>query len=127
MKQRQEQLFDALLAGRVSGFLEIPQNGMFELTEKIPRTLPSLPLGKRAGRRSIRSEQEIKLAILDSCRVPMVQHWIMVKARLGYDTFWKHMNELLSAGVMEETIDGSKTLYHVNAKGLKILSERPIQ
>jgi hypothetical protein len=47
----------------------------------------------------------------------------MVKARLGYDTFWKHMDELRSAGLMDETIDGSKTLYGVSAKGLGLLRE----
>jgi predicted transcriptional regulator len=45
----------------------------------------------------------------------------MVKARLGYDTFWKHMNLLLTSGLMEETCDGSKTLYQTNAKGLDLL------
>ena len=83
--------------------------------------LPTLPLRRKSGRRAIRSQDEIEAAILDSCRTPTVQHWIMVKARLGYDTFWKHMNLLLTAGLMTETCDGSKTLYQTNAKGLELL------
>ena len=49
-------------------------------------------------KRVIRPQRLIVTAILDACRTPSVQHWIMVKARLGYDTFWKHMNELSIAG-----------------------------
>ena len=52
-----------------------------------------------------------------------MQHWIMVKARLGYDTFWKHMNELVSLGMMNTLNDGSKTLYSINEKGLNLLQE----
>ena len=117
MKQQQ------LLSSRANEFLEFPQNRILNLEEKIPETLPSLPAGRRTGRRAVRSQREIELAILDSCRVPTVQHWIMVKARLGYDTFWKHMNELLSIGLMEEISEGSKTLYRVNPKGLELLSK----
>ena len=62
---------------------------------------------------------------MNACRTPTVQHWIMVKARLGYDTFWKHMNKLISMGVMDETIEGSKTLYRVNARGLEMLNQLP--
>jgi predicted transcriptional regulator len=51
----------------------------------------------------------------------------MVKARLGYDTFWKHMNLLLTAGLMAETCDGSKTLYQTNAKGLELLGRREFE
>ncbi|HZW55909.1 MAG TPA: winged helix-turn-helix domain-containing protein [Nitrososphaerales archaeon] len=74
-------------------------------------------------RRSVRSQSAIVVAILDACRTPNPQHWIMVKARLGYDTFWHHMNKLLSMGVMDETNEGNKTLYRVNAKGLDLLSQ----
>jgi predicted transcriptional regulator len=63
------------------------------------------------------------MAILEACRTPTVQHWIMVKARLGYDTFWKHMNMLVTAGMMETSNDGYKTLYYVNQKGLAFLDE----
>jgi hypothetical protein len=42
---------------------------------------------RKSGRRTIRSQDEIEAAILDSCRTPIVQHWIMVKARLGLILF----------------------------------------
>jgi len=90
-------------------------------------TLPTLPLRRKSVRRAIRSQYEIEAAILDSCRTPTVQHWIMVKARLGYDTFWKHMNTLLTSGLMEETCDGSKTLYQTNAKGLDLLGRLALE
>lgn len=89
--------------------------------------LPALPLRRKSGKRAIRSQDEIEAAILDSCRTPIVQHWIMVKARLGYDTFWKHMNLLMIAGLMEETSDGSKTLYQTNAKGLDVLGRLALE
>jgi predicted transcriptional regulator len=47
----------------------------------------------------------------------------MVKARLGYDTFWKHMNDLVSMGMMNTLNEGSKTLYSINEKGLDFLRE----
>ena len=85
---------------------------------------PSLPIRRGKGnRKAVRSQSAIEAAILDACRTPIVQHWIMVKARLGYDTFWKHMNRLLSLGVMDETNEGSKTLYRVNGRGLEMLSQ----
>jgi predicted transcriptional regulator len=117
---KQQQLLDALLASKARG---IQENRILDLEEKIPQSLPLLTTGKRAGRRAVRSQREIEMAILDSCRVPTVQHWIMVKARLGYDTFWKHMNELLSVGLMEEISEGCRTMYQVNSEGLKLLSE----
>jgi predicted transcriptional regulator len=66
---------------------------------------------------------EIEASILESCRTPTVQHWIMVKARLGYDTFWKHMNGLLTMGLMDEKNEGSRTVYQTNAKGLELLDK----
>ena len=74
-------------------------------------------------RRVIRPQRMITAAILDACRTPSVQHWIMVKARLGYDTFWKHMNDLVSLGMMNTLSEGSKTLYSINEKGLNMLHE----
>ena len=74
-------------------------------------------------RRAVRSQRSIQIAILEACRTPTVQHWIMVKARLGYDTFWKHMNTLASNGMIVTTNDGYKTLYSVNQKGLVFLQE----
>ncbi|MCL5068079.1 MAG: winged helix-turn-helix domain-containing protein [Thaumarchaeota archaeon] len=72
-------------------------------------------------RKPIRSQSAIELAILEACRMPTVQHWVMVKARIGYDTFWTHMSRLVSIGVMDEMDEGSKTLYRVNALGLQML------
>jgi predicted transcriptional regulator len=94
-------------------------NGLNEWQKQT--SLETLLIKKRSFRRAIRSQDEIETAILDTCRTPTVQHWIMVKARLGYDTFWKHMNLLLNSGLMDETFDGSKTLYQTNAKGLDLL------
>ena len=74
-------------------------------------------------RRAVRSQKSITAAILDACRTPTVQHWIMVKARLGYDTFWKHMNNLVSLGLMNATNDGHKTLYSINVKCISLLRE----
>jgi predicted transcriptional regulator len=74
---------------------------------------------KRHG--MIRSQATIVAAILEACRTPSVQHWIMVQARLGYDTFWKHMNALLSRGMMNAVSDGHRTLYSINEKGLNLL------
>lgn len=78
---------------------------------------------QKRRRRAVRSQKSIQMAILEACRTPTVQHWIMVKARLGYDTFWKHMNLLASKGMIVTTNDGYKTLYSVNQKGLVFLEE----
>lgn len=80
------------------------------------------PAQKR-HRRAVRSQKSIQMAILEACRTPTVQHWIMVKARLGYDTFWKHMNTLASNEMISTSNDGYKTLYSVNQKGLALLEE----
>ena len=72
-------------------------------------------------KKPVRSQNTITRAILEACRTPTVQHWIMVRARLGYETFWHHMNDLLSRGMLESMHDGSKTLYRINAKGLDLL------
>jgi len=74
-------------------------------------------------KRIIRPQRQIVTAILDACRTPSVQHWIMVKARLGYDTFWKHMNELVSMGMLNTSNDGNKTMYSINEKGLGLLQQ----
>jgi len=47
----------------------------------------------------------------------------MVKARLGYETFWHHMNGLLSAGYLDTICDGNRTLYRTNAQGLDLLED----
>src|SRR5579872_1465287 len=74
-------------------------------------------------RREVRSQQVILVAILEACRTPTVQHWIMVKARLGYDTFRKHMNQLVSLGMMNTLDEGNKTLYSLSERGLSLLQQ----
>ncbi|MHB8565579.1 MAG: winged helix-turn-helix domain-containing protein [Nitrososphaerales archaeon] len=85
--------------------------------------LESLVLVHSHRRRPVRTQNAIELAILEACRTPLVQHWVMVKARLGYETFWTHMNKLLSLGMMDETNEGNKTFYRVSSKGLEMLSQ----
>jgi predicted transcriptional regulator len=74
-------------------------------------------------RREVRSQEVIMRAILEACRTPTVQHWIMVKARLGYDTFQKHMNQLISLGMMNTLDEGNKTLYSLSERGLSLLQQ----
>ena len=88
-----------------------------------PAQLEVSPYTSKRRRKAVRSQQLILIAILEACRSPTVQHWIMVKARLGYDTFWKHMNMFVSKGMMDMRNDGYKTLYSVNEKGLEFLQE----
>ena len=76
----------------------------------------------RRHRRSVRSQRSILLAILEACRTPTVQHWIMVKARLGYDTFWKHMNYLVSRKMVVSSSDGYRTLYSLDQSGIEFLN-----
>jgi predicted transcriptional regulator len=78
---------------------------------------------RRNQRKAVRSQIEIEASILESCRTANVQHWVMVKARLGYDTFWKHMNYLLSNGLMDERFEGSRTLYQTSTRGLELLAK----
>ena len=109
--------------------LSMAQNASYLL--RIPQSSASLDfshfdldvLVHQRRRRVIRPQKQIVSAILDACRTPSVQHWIMVKARLGYDTFWKHMNELVSLGMMEMSNDGNKTVYSINEKGLTLLQK----
>ena len=91
----------------------------YHSTEK----LDSLVLVHSHRRRAVRTQNAIELAILEACRTPLVQHWIMVKARLGYETFWTHMSKLLSMGMMDEMNEGNKTFYRVSPKGLELLSQ----
>jgi predicted transcriptional regulator len=101
-----------------ASLLGIPQH-----TEFRPGFVDFDALLHRRKRREVRSQDKILVAILEACRTPTVQHWIMVKARLGYDTFWKHMNELVALGMMDTKNDGHKTLYFINARGLSLLKE----
>jgi|SRR5579875_3352964 len=74
-------------------------------------------------KKPVRSHNAIVRAILEACRTPTVQHWIMVRARLGYETFWHHMSDLISRGMMDTIHDGSKTLYKINERGLELLDK----
>jgi predicted transcriptional regulator len=75
----------------------------------------------RKRKKSVRTQRAIERAILETCRSPTVQHWIMIKARLGYETFWNHMNRMLSEGLLNTVSDGNRTLYSINENGLKFL------
>jgi predicted transcriptional regulator len=84
----------------------------------------------RKGRK-IRPRSKILIAILEACRTPSVEHWIMIKARLGYETFWTHMNRLLDEGKMICSFVGdqrygggkSKAYYSITKDGLSMLDE----
>jgi predicted transcriptional regulator len=116
--QRQEMKMSAQSAPYL---LRIPQTPASHHSDFSHFDLDALAHQRR--RRVIRPQRQIVTAILDACRTPSVQHWIMVKARLGYDTFWKHMNELVSLGMMNTSSDGNKTMYSINAKGLNLLQQ----
>lgn len=77
---------------------------------------------KSRPKKPLRTQNAIVTAILEACRTPCVEHWILVKARIGYSTFQAHMDELISNGMLEMTRDGNKTLYRLNAKGLGLLN-----
>jgi predicted transcriptional regulator len=83
----------------------------------------------RRGRK-VRPKSKIVIAILEACRTPSVEHWIMIRARLGYETFWSHMSRLLSEGKMvsiteKEVSKGSRsrTYYSVTGEGLRYLEK----
>ena len=89
-------------------------------------SLIQMRMRSRKGRK-IRPRSKILIAILEACRTPSVEHWIMIKARLGYETFWKHMNSLLEEGKMicsfgdQKQGGKSKTYYSVTEDGLLML------
>jgi predicted transcriptional regulator len=80
---------------------------------------------KRIAKRSriVRSQNQIIVAILEACRTPSVQHWIMIKARLGYETFWTHMNRLLNEDMLRCFLLDKKTVYSVTEAGLSLLEK----
>ena len=79
-------------------------------------------LRSRKGR-TVRSQNTIQMAILEACRSPSVEHWIMIKARLGYETFWSHTTQLLKEGMMDRLVEKGRgrTLYSITEKGLRLL------
>ncbi len=82
----------------------------------------------RRGRK-IRSRSKILLEILEACRSPAVEHWVMIKARVGYEGFCKYTDKLMKDGMMvsSRTEEGpgrrSKTYYSLTKEGLQKLEE----
>ena len=99
--------------------LEIPQETEAQTVAPVFENFDLLLHHRK--RHDVRSQEVILLAILEACRTPTVQHWIMVKARLGYDTFRKHMNQLVALGMMNTSDEGNKTLYSLSERGLFLL------
>jgi predicted transcriptional regulator len=91
-------------------------------------TLIQLRMRSRKGRR-IRSRNRILCEILDACHTPAVEHWIMIKARVGYQSFVKHMDRLLSEGKISSSRSGdehgrrSTTYYTLTNEGLQMLEK----
>jgi predicted transcriptional regulator len=91
-------------------------------------SLIQMRMRSRKGRK-IRPRSKILIAILEACRTPSVEHWIMIKARLGYETFWMHVNRLLNEGKValfrndDGRGNGSKTYYTLTREGLQMLEE----
>jgi predicted transcriptional regulator len=71
----------------------------------------------------MRSQNEIIITILEACRRPSVQRLIMIKARLGYETFWTRMNRLLNENMLKCSSKGKKTVYSVTGAGLTLLEK----
>jgi predicted transcriptional regulator len=76
--------------------------------------------------RVVRSQNEIIMAILEACRSPSQQHWIMIRARLGYETFWTHMRRLMDLDMLKCSNDGKHTLYSTTELGVSLLSKLTI-
>ena len=90
--------------------------------------LIQLRMRSRKGRK-IRSRNRILYEILEACHSPAVEHWIMIKARVGYQSFVKHMDRLLTEGKVsssrtsEERGRRSTTYYTLTREGLQMLEE----
>jgi predicted transcriptional regulator len=82
----------------------------------------------RKGRK-IRTRKRILMEILEACRSPSVEHWIMIRARVGYQSFIKYIDRLLSEGKVSSSRAGaeygrrSKTYYTLTAEGLQMLEK----
>ncbi len=63
------------------------------------------------------------MAILEACRTPSQQHWIMIRARLGYETFWTHMRCLMDLDMLKSSNDGKHTLYSITEAGVNLLNK----
>jgi predicted transcriptional regulator len=89
--------------------------------------LIQLRMRSRKGRK-IRSRNKILYAILEACHSPAVEHWIMIKARVGYQSFVKHMDRLLSEGKVSSSRysdeHGRRTTYYtLTNEGLQMLEK----
>jgi len=105
--------------------LNAPMRSDYSMFDAFLRTR----MKSRRGRK-VRPKTKIVIAILEACRTPSVEHWIMIKARLGYETFWSHMSRLLAEGKMVSLTeqDNSKgararTYYTVTGEGLRYLEK----
>jgi predicted transcriptional regulator len=76
--------------------------------------------------RIVRSQNEIIMAILEACRTPSQQHWIMIRARLGYETFWTHMKRLMDLDMLKSFNDGKHTRYSITEGGVNLLNKLAI-
>jgi predicted transcriptional regulator len=82
----------------------------------------------RKGRK-IRSRNRILFEILEACHSPAVEHWIMIKARVGYQSFVKHMDRLLIEGKVissranDDRGRRSTTYYTLTKEGLQMLEK----
>jgi predicted transcriptional regulator len=81
---------------------------------------------RRGRKRFVRSQRMIVKAILEACRVPSPQHVIMMKAKLGYETFWMHVGTMLAQGLLkEEKDDQRRSIYSITDIGLASLRQLP--
>ena len=87
-----------------------------------------LRMRSRRGRK-IRSRSRILMEILEACRSPAVEHWIMIKARVGYEGFCKYTDKLMQEGMVissrTEERPGArpKTYYSLTKEGLQKLEK----
>ena len=89
---------------------------------------PQIPIDRavldnRKKSRIVRSQNEIIISILNSCKTPSVQHSVMIKSRLGYETFWTHVNRLIDEGMITSSSDGKKVSYLMTERGRILLGK----
>lgn len=85
------------------------QNGVLDF--------PSMQLGRRRKRPN-RSQNAITLSILEACRTPCLQHWLMIKARLGYNSFVSHVDSLIDEGMIKVMNERNRVFYSITQQGL---------
>lgn len=105
-----------------------PSSDDFEFDKERFEALIQSRMRSRKGRK-IRPRNRILIDMLEACRTPAIEHWIMIKARLGYETFWMHMNNLLQEGKMICSLSrqnrGGKPLnyYSITPDGIHMLEK----